>query len=102
MVAIKLSIFCFRHLSNLGFYFFVIIPDFQDVAGLVEKIEPLGRGRLNFSDFCRGMQAVMQGQFQKTKTKTKTKTKVLKRRHHFEQNQSAQLGGEHRLFFGVC
>ena len=62
MVAIKLSLVNVSDfLEFFGSYFFVKILVLQDVVGLVEKIDPLGRGRLNFADFCRGMQAVMQG-----------------------------------------
>ena len=59
---------CFRIFGSFGSHDIEIIPVLQDIVGLVEKIDPLGRGRLNFSEFCRGMQAVMQGGPSKTMT----------------------------------
>ena len=67
---------CFRIFGSFGSHDIEIIPVLQDIVGLVEKIDPLGRGRLNFSEFCRGMQAVMQGGSSKTKIKIKTKIKT--------------------------
>ena len=51
------SFCCFRSLLALYTYFVLL---FQAVVGIVHILDPEGKGKINFKDFCKGVQQILE------------------------------------------